>query len=184
MLGDDGARLQQLEQELGDITPQLDTGNQHLRLQQERLDLAELKMQEWQELWDQFRREFHQVHEAAQIENRGIEHIERQVQRTEQQRLRLQQELENLDTSQAAREIDVLEASVEGKAEEYAATLAQAQTRADQIQALRTFQISGPKSTAQTAKRVGRPSVTRSAQTSATPRAAKIANGPARPKFR
>ncbi|MDC1288379.1 hypothetical protein N8198_10890, partial [Gammaproteobacteria bacterium] len=137
MLGDDGARLQQLEQELGDITPQLDTGNQHLRLQQERLDLAEIKMQEWQELWDQFRREFHQVHEAAQIENRGIEHIERQVQRTEQQRQRLQQELENLDTSQAVREIDVLEASVEGKADEYAATMAQAQTRADQIQALR-----------------------------------------------
>jgi len=137
MLGDDGVRLQQLEQELGDITPQLDTGNQHLRLQEERLDLAEVKMQEWQELWDQFRREFHQVHEAAQIENRGIEHIERQVQRTEQQRLRLQQELDNLDTSQAAREIGVLQASVEGKADEYAATMAQAQTRADQIQALR-----------------------------------------------
>lgn len=137
MLGDDSARLQQLEQELGDIAPQLESGNQRLRLQQEQLDLAEIKMQEWQDLWDQFRREFHQVHEAAQIENRGIEHIERQVQRTEQQRTRLQQELETLDMSAAVREISVLEASVEGKADEYAATLAQAQTRADQVQALR-----------------------------------------------
>ena len=73
ILVDDEARLQQLEQEVGDITPQLEAGNQHLRLQQERLDLAEVQMQEWQELWDEFRREFHQVHEAAQIENRGIE---------------------------------------------------------------------------------------------------------------
>jgi len=137
VLADDGERLQQLEREVGDITPQLDSGNQRLRLQQERLDLAEVQMQEWQELWDQFRREFHQVHEAAQIENRGIEHIERQVQRTEQQRTRLQQELENLDMSEAAREINLLEASVAGQADEYAATMAQAQTRADEVQALR-----------------------------------------------
>ena len=88
-----------------------------------------VKMQEWQELWDQFRREFHQVHEAAQIENRGIEHIERQVQRTDQQRARLQQELENLDSSAAIREITVLEASVAARGEEYAATMAQAQKR-------------------------------------------------------
>jgi len=137
MLGDDAERLQHLQQELGDITPQLDTGNQQLRLQAEKLDLAEVKMQEWQELWDQFRREFHQVHESAQIENRGIEHIERQVQRTDQQRARLQQELENLDASEAMREITVLEASVAARGEEYAATMAQAQKRADEVQALR-----------------------------------------------
>ncbi len=138
MLRDDGERLQQLEQELGDITPQLDTGNQQLRLQQEKLDLAEIKMQEWQDLWDQFRREFHQVHESAQIENRGIEHIERQVQRTEQQRVRLQQELDNLDMSDAVREIKGLESSIETQAEEYAATQVQAQQRADQVQELRS----------------------------------------------
>ena len=138
MLRDDGERLQQLEQELGDITPQLDTGNQQLRLQQEKLDLAEIKMQEWQDLWDQFRREFHQVHESAQIENRGIEHIERQVQRTEQQRVRLQQELDNLDMSDAVREIKGLESSIEAQAEEYTATMMQAQQRADQVQELRS----------------------------------------------
>ena len=137
MLNDDSARLQQLGAELADIGPQLEAGNRQLQQQQETLDRAEEKMQEWQDLWDQFRREFHQVHEAAQIENRGIEHIERQVQRTEQQRVRLQQELDNLDASEAIREIDALEGSVEARADEYAATMAMAQTRADQIQALR-----------------------------------------------
>ena len=137
MLNDDSARLQQLGAELEHISPRLEAGNRQLQQQQETLERAEGKMQEWQDLWDQFRREFHRVHEAAQIENRGIEHIERQVQRTEQQRARLQQELDNLDTSEAVREINQLEGSVEARADEYAATMAHAEHRAAQIQALR-----------------------------------------------
>jgi len=137
ILAVDGDRLQQLEQQLDGISPELETSNNNLRQQQLALTQAEEKMQEWQELWDQFRREFHRVHEAAQIENRGIEHIERQVKHTEQQRLRLQQELENLDASEAMQEIDQLEANVEASSEEYAETMAQAQTRADEIQQLR-----------------------------------------------
>jgi chromosome segregation protein len=137
MLSGDDDRLQQLALQLGDITPLLDSGSQQLQRQQQALEQADAKMQEWQDLWDQFRREFHQVHEAAQIENRGIEHIERQVAHTEQRRLRLQQELDNLDSSDVVREIDRLEIEVEARSDEYAATMAQAQTRADEIQALR-----------------------------------------------
>jgi chromosome segregation protein len=137
ILADDEARLLEFEQKLEEITPGLESSNDSLHKQQQALSQAEEKMQQWQELWDQFRREFHQVHEAAQIENRGIEHIERQVQRTDQQRARLQQELDTLDASEAAREIDELQASVDASAEEYAATMAQAQTRADEIQQLR-----------------------------------------------
>jgi chromosome segregation protein len=137
ILADDEARLLEFEQKLEGITPGIESSNDSLHKQQQALSQAEEKMQQWQELWDQFRREFHQVHEAAQIENRGIEHIERQVQRTDQQRARLQQELDTLDASEAAREIDELQASVDASAEEYAATMAQVQTRADQIQQLR-----------------------------------------------
>lgn len=137
LLADDGGKLEQLKLQLADISPQLESSDKNLQRQQEALLQAEEKMQEWQELWDQFRREFHQVHEAAQIENRGIEHIERQVQRTDQQRLRLQQELGNLDSSDVVQEITKLESSVAARAEEYAATTAQVQTRADEIQELR-----------------------------------------------
>ena len=137
MLADDETRLEELKQKLEEISPGLESSNDSLQQQQETLTQAEEKMQEWQELWDQFRREFHQVHEAAQIENRGIEHIERQVQRTEQQRARLQQELDTLDASAAVREIAELDTKVTARAEEYAATMAQAQSRADEIQQLR-----------------------------------------------
>jgi len=138
ILADDGDKLGQLELQLAEITPELVTSNKTLQQQQASLEQAEAKMHEWQDLWDQFRREFHQVHESAQIENRGIEHIERQVQHTDQQRLRLQQELDNLDASDAVQEINQLESSVEASAEEYAATTAQVQTRAEEIQALRS----------------------------------------------
>jgi chromosome segregation protein len=138
ILADDGDKLGQLDLQLAEITPELDTSNETLQQQQASLEQAESKMHEWQELWDQFRREFHQVHESAQIENRGIEHIERQVQRTEQQRSRLQQELDNLDASDAVQEINQLESSVEASTEEYTATTAQVQARAEEIQALRS----------------------------------------------
>ena len=137
ILSTDGDRLAQLERQLASISPELESSSDNLQQQQQTQDEAEQKMQQWQELWDQFRREFHHVHEAAQIENRGIEHIERQVQRTEQQRLRLQLELDNLDAAAAVREINGLEDSVAASNEEYSATMALAQTRADEIQQLR-----------------------------------------------
>jgi chromosome segregation protein len=137
ILATDDDRLAQLELQLANISPELESSSNNLQQQQQAQQEAEEKMVEWQELWDQFRREFHHVHEAAQIENRGIEHIERQVQRTDQQRVRLQQELDNLDATVAVREISELEASVDASNEEYAALMALTQTRADEIQQLR-----------------------------------------------
>ena len=137
ILTTDSERLAQLELELASISPALESSRHHLQQQQQAQQAAEDKMQQWQELWDQFRREFHHVHEAAQIENRGIEHIERQVQRTDQQRVRLQQELDTLDATTAIREINELEDSVTASNEEYAASMALAQTRAEEIQQLR-----------------------------------------------
>ncbi|MDH3534216.1 MAG: chromosome segregation protein SMC [Gammaproteobacteria bacterium] len=137
MLATDEAKLEALQQQQDEVAPGLETSSARLRQQQEALSAAEVKMQEWQELWDQFRREFHSIHEAAQIENRGIEHIERQVQHTDQQRARLQQELDGLDATVAVQELKQLESQVEASAEEYAATMGDAQRRADAIQQLR-----------------------------------------------
>ncbi len=137
MLGLDSTRLAELERDIEQVAPQLEEKDGLLARQQETLAEAEQEMQAWQELWDQFRREFHQVHESAQIENRGIEHIERQVRHTDAQRARLQQELETLDASEIVQQIDELENGVEASNQEYAATLAQAQSRAEEIQQLR-----------------------------------------------
>ena len=86
---------------------------------------------------DSFRREFHQVHESAQIENRGIEHIERQIRHSEQRREKLQNELNQLDSSVFEREIRELEGQVEAINQEHVATLSQVQNQGDEIQQLR-----------------------------------------------
>jgi len=137
MVATDGEKLQQLDLQLNQILPSLETSQTHQQQQQSALEEAEQQMQEWQESWDQFRREFHQVHESAQIENRGIEHIERQVHHTDQQRSRLQHELDALDTTDMVAEIDELEDQVEARTEEHASTMALTQTGADDIQQLR-----------------------------------------------
>ncbi len=137
LLAADERRLEELERQGGEVQPSLDAAGGELERHQAALDAAEAAMAQWQELWEQFRREYHQVHESAQIENRGIEHIERQVQHTEERRARLAQELETLDASDLVKDIDVLESRVEANAEEYAATMAKAQARAEEIQQLR-----------------------------------------------
>ncbi|MGD8420875.1 MAG: chromosome segregation protein SMC, partial [Gammaproteobacteria bacterium] len=136
-LAADEEKLEHQQRQLAELVPALEAANNTLQERQQAVAAAETAMHEWQELWDEFRREYHEIHEAAQIENRGIEHIERQVEHTSRQRARLSQELEQLDASAAVSEIDALESSVEARGEEYAATMARAQGRAEQIQQLR-----------------------------------------------
>ena len=137
MLAADDTGLTQLERQLAEIAPELENSQASVQRQQDALAEAEDKMHEWQDLWDDFRREYHQVHESAQIENRGIEHIERQVDQADQLHTRLQQELNNLDASALVAEIDELEGQVEARTREHAATMAQTQGGADEIQQLR-----------------------------------------------
>ena len=137
LLAADEEKLERQQRELAELMPALESGNTALQEHQQAVAAAETAMHEWQELWDEFRREYHEIHEAAQIENRGIEHIERQVEHTSRQRAKLSQELDQLDASAAVSEIDALESSVEARGEEYAATMARAQGRAEQIQQLR-----------------------------------------------
>ena len=137
MLFSDSEKLDLLVRDIAEISPGLEGSAAALQQQEETFATAESNMQAWQEQWDQFRREFHQVHESAQIENRGIEHIERQVSLADQRRTRLQEELNGLDASAFVQEINSLEAGIEAKSQEHAATTQQAQASAEEIQQLR-----------------------------------------------
>jgi len=138
ILHSDTENLVRLEQEIATIMPGLEDSESNLKQHQGALDQMEVDMREWQEQWETFSREFHQAHESAQIENRGIEHIERQVELASQRRKRLQEELDSLDSSTFSREIDALEAGVEASNQEHAATIEQVQSSADEIQQLRS----------------------------------------------
>ncbi len=133
----DGQNLAKLESDLAVIRPELEAMTNELAVREETATRSEIEMNTWQENWDLFNSDFHQIHESAQIESRSIQHIETQVQQAEQRRNRLQLELEGLDTSSYSKKIKTLENQAEAKIQEHQATLEQAQTRADEIQNLR-----------------------------------------------
>ncbi len=138
ILEEDRHRLQQLQQELDQVTPDLQTADQSLQQLEVNLGSIEEAVHQWQEQWDIFRREYHQAHESAQIENRGIEHIERQVQNATQRRQRFEEELTALDDSEAVTQIKTLETGIEETLKQHAATMEEADQRAMQIQQLRS----------------------------------------------
>jgi len=133
----DREKMKKLEAELLSIQPRLETLVKELEVFEQATAQNENDMNAWQEKWDQFNRDFHQIHESAQIENRGIEHIERQVSQSGQRRVRLQEELLSLDSSPYDKEIEGLELSVEAKSQEHAALLEQVDASSEGIQALR-----------------------------------------------
>ena len=133
----DQQKMAKLESDLAVIKPELEAMTKELEQRQQLVTATENERNAWQENWDQLNREFHAVHESAQIENRSIEHIERQVNQSQQRRSRLEQELNSLDTSPQVKEIEALEQNSEARNQEHAATLEQVQTRADGIQKLR-----------------------------------------------
>ena len=137
MLDSDGHKLQRLEKELAELRPRLEISIETLKIEEASMVSAETEMASWQDQWDNFRRDFHQVHESAQIENRGIEHIERQVHQAQKRSGRLQEEIQSLDTSAYDEEIIELEQSIEARTQEHAATLEQLQSKSDEIQQLR-----------------------------------------------
>ncbi len=137
MLDSDSQKLAGLDIEINTLQPGLEASIASLHAHESNLEQAEREMAAWQDQWDIFRREFHQTHESAQIENHGIEHIERQLQQSQKRSNRLQEELQTLDTSTFDREIIELAQAVEARTHEHAATLAQLQEKTEEIQVLR-----------------------------------------------
>jgi len=133
----DEQTMAKFESDLALIRPELEAMMKEFEQRERSAAQTENEMHNWQEIWDQFNRDFHAVHESAQIENRSIELVERQVQQSQQKRDRLEAELKTLDTSPQVEEIEALEQNSEAKNQEHAATLEQVQTRTDDIQKLR-----------------------------------------------
>ena len=137
ILESDQIKLEELKTEIAEMTPKLEAGREKLVTEETRQQQVESEMAVWQEQWEIFRREFHHVHESAQIENRGIEHIERQVQQAHKQSNRLQQEMQRLNPAGHEQEILALEQSVEARTQEHAAMLEQLDSASDEILGLR-----------------------------------------------
>ncbi len=112
VLQSDEARLHQLEAELAVLQPKLSGLASAYEQAQQAASEAETRMADWQSRWEAFNRDYHQAHQAVQVENKAIEHIERQILQSEQRVKRLQQEKQSLDLHGHDRQIAGLDEKI------------------------------------------------------------------------
>ncbi len=112
VLQSDETRLQQLEAELAMLQPQLTGLAAAYEQAQQAASEAEIRMADWQNRWETFNREYHQAHQAVQVENKAIEHIERQILQADQRAQRLRQEQQSLDLHGQDRQIAELDQKI------------------------------------------------------------------------
>jgi chromosome segregation protein len=105
----DGARLQELNTQLGAEEPKLAAAREEEKVAAERLAEQEQAMHAWQTEWEEFNRQAAEPAQTAQVERTRINHLEQQ-ERNHQERLRrLSEELERLQEPQLQQEITQLQ---------------------------------------------------------------------------
>ncbi len=118
IIDSDENRLTQLETELGQITPQLESLAETYELAQQAQIQAENEMNQWQSRWDHFNQSYHEAHQSVQVENKAIEHIERQALQARHRKSKLGDELGALDANIFDRQIKEIDEKVKEKEDE------------------------------------------------------------------
>ncbi len=118
IIDSDENRLTQLETELGQITPQLESLAETYELAQQAQIQAENEMNQWQSRWDHFNQSYHEAHQSVQVENKAIEHIERQALQARHRKSKLGDELSALDVNIFDRQIKEIDEKVKEKEDE------------------------------------------------------------------
>ncbi len=94
-LEDDRSRVTQWEQELAQITPQLQSLNQAEGDSGSLLDNAETAWAEWQQEWDRFNHSANEPRKQAEVQQSRIQHVEQVLERVQQRVQRAESELQN-----------------------------------------------------------------------------------------
>lgn len=129
----DEARLKQLEQDLLEVSPKLEGLSEVYEKAQQSQVQAEQQMSQWQSGWDEFNASYHQAHQSVQVENKAIEHIERQILQGDKRVERLNSEKDTLDIHAFDEQINDLQQKVEARDQEATAHQSQLQQDAEAI---------------------------------------------------
>ncbi|MBC8211920.1 MAG: chromosome segregation protein SMC [Gammaproteobacteria bacterium] len=133
----DQARLIKLDNDLAELTPQLEELAMVYEQAQHSQQEAEQQMSQWQGRWDDFNQRYHQSHQAVQVENKAIEHIERQILQSDQRIERLNNEKNSLDMHSFDEQIQQLNEKLEIKEQELLSYQQLQEGRSDAITELR-----------------------------------------------
>ena len=133
----DEAKLKQLETDLETLSPRLEgLSHSYEQAQQAQIE-ADNQMNQWQNRWDEFNQQYHQAHQAVQVENKGIEHTERQILQADQRISRLEAEKQSLDVTAYDAQIQELDEKILIHEQEYNGLQQNQQQQTDAINMLR-----------------------------------------------
>ncbi len=104
-LHDDQMTLNDLSKKDELLKPQIETTQRQQQQLETDLSNSELAMLNWQKEWDESNKNYHDVHQAAQLENKTIEHLEKQLLQFKSRLDRLAEESKSLDTHVYSNEI-------------------------------------------------------------------------------
>lgn len=133
----DEARLTQIDTELNDMSPLLEALNGAYEKAELIQTEAEEQMGQWQSRWDEFNQHYHKSHQSVQVENKAIEHIERQILQSEQRISRLNLEKNSLDVSAFDVQIQQLDEKIDAREQEALVHQQSLQVHTGTISALR-----------------------------------------------
>ncbi len=102
----DTQQIKQLQDEVAELEPLLETARLSEAAAAEALELADVTMQDWQEGWNAFNVNARDASEKAQVERARIEQLENQLRRMAAQRERTLTEIDNLSIDEFAQRIE------------------------------------------------------------------------------
>ncbi len=108
----DKLRKAQLDEQLNQLTPDLEMAREQELVAGEQLQQAEETQQEWQSRWDEFSNRSGEARRQAEVEQSRIRHLETSIERLQDRIGRLQKEAETLDTDPLTQEMDQLEEDI------------------------------------------------------------------------
>ena len=109
---EDETKIATLKAELAQIEPQFRASELNLQKQISLLERAEQAVSAWQEAWDEFNEEASKALQAAEVQQRDIQHIEQHQQQHQQRLDHLQQQLSTIDFAPLNTHIAELDTSI------------------------------------------------------------------------
>lgn len=108
-LHDDEVNCIDLKQQSELIAPEISQAEAQQATLEQVLSDSEQAMLQWQKEWDEFNKHYHDMHQSVQVENKTIEHLERQLLQLKNRLDNYQKELSQLDNSIYNDEIESLD---------------------------------------------------------------------------
>jgi chromosome segregation protein len=143
----DNNSIEELEQQLAADSPRLEQTRNNETEIGERYHKAEEAMHDWQQVWDDFNKQYSDTTQKAQVENSRIEQLERHIEQLQQRLKRIEHEQEalsgeNLDEKIAELQQQLTEIEQEKSAHEHKLGTVLSQIRETREQIVKTEQKS------------------------------------------